>query len=85
MVGRFVPVIDLTQDDEDRNSSLSDFPWQLSARANVASNNSSLVTFSQAEADLELNVESLHPIPSQTGVNPWQLRTLYPLFTYREL
>ena len=55
---------------------MSDIPLQLPASANVASNSSALVTFSQAEGDLMRNVPRLHPRPSQTGVNPWQLQ--YP-------
>ena len=70
--GRFVPTVDLTQQDVDRKSHVSDIPLQLPTSANVASNNSVLVTFSQAEGDLMRNVRSLHPIPSQSGVNPWQ-------------
>ena len=48
MAGRFVPTMDLTQDDEDRNSHVS---LQLAASANVALNNAALVTFSRAEGD----------------------------------
>ena len=61
----------LTQDDETGNAHMSDIPLQLPASANAASN-SVLVTFSHDER----NVPSLHPIPSQTGVQPWQLQ--YP-------
>ena len=42
-----VPTVDLTQEDEDRHSQMSDIPLQLSASANIASNNSALVTLSQ--------------------------------------
>ena len=63
-----------THGDEDRNPQVSDILWLLSASANVASNNSALVTFSQAEGDLMRNVPSLHLTPSQTRVNPWQLQ-----------
>ena len=56
--------------------SMSDIPLQLLASANVASNKCALATFSQAEGCLMRNVPSLHSIPSQTGVNPWQFQ--YP-------
>ena len=62
--------------DEDTHSHMSDTPLQLPTSANVATNNSASVTFSQAEGDFMRNVASLHPIPSQTGVNPWQIQ--YP-------
>ena len=45
---------------------MSDISLQLPS-ANVASNSSALVAFSQAESDLVRNVRCLHPIPSQTG------------------
>ena len=45
--------------------------------ANVSSNNSALVTFSQAGCDSVQNVCSLHLIPNQTGVHPWQRQ--YPV------
>ena len=48
MAGRFVPTMDLTQDDEDKNSHVS---LQLAASANVALNNAALATFSRAEGD----------------------------------
>ena len=67
MSGWFVPTVDLTSDDDDTNCHLSDIPLQLPASANVSSNNSALVMFSQAEGDFLRNVPSLHPIPSQTG------------------
>ena len=60
-------IVDLTQDDEDRSSHISDIPLQLPASANYASKNYALVTASQAESDLMRNAPSLHPIPSQTG------------------
>ena len=63
MAGRFVPMVDLTRDDEDSNSHISDIPLHL-----VASDNSAWVTFSQAEGDLMRNVPSLHLVPTQTGV-----------------
>ena len=59
----------LTHDDEDGISHMSVILWQLPASANAASNNSGLVTFSPAEGDFMRYVPSLHPIPSQTGVN----------------
>ena len=71
MTGRRVPKVDLMQDDEDRNSPMSDIPLLLRASANVASDISALLTFTQAEDDLKRNVQSLRPIPSQTGVNTW--------------
>ena len=36
MAGRFVPTVDLTQDDEDRNSHTSEIQLHLLASANVA-------------------------------------------------
>ena len=66
MAGRFVPMVGFTQDDEGRNSHLSDIPLQLPSSATVAFDDSSSVTF------LMRNVPSLHPIPSRTRVNPWQ-------------
>ena len=42
-------------------------PLWRPASANVAPNNSALVTFSQAEGDPMRNGPSIHPIPSQTG------------------
>ena len=71
MVGRFVPAVDLTHGDEDTNSHMSHIPLQLPASAKASSNNSALVTSSEAEGDLMQNIPSLHPIPSQTRVNPW--------------
>ena len=76
MAGRFVSILACTQDDEDKLSHVSDIPLQLSASAKVASINSASVTFSEAVGDFMRNVPSLHPIPSQTRVNPWQLQ--YP-------
>ena len=46
LAGRLFPIVALTQDDEDGNSHISDTPLQLLPSANVASNNSGLVTFS---------------------------------------
>ena len=66
MSGRFDPMADLTPDNENANSQMSDIPLQLPANANVASNISALVTFSQAEGDPMWNVPSLHAVPSQT-------------------
>ena len=76
VAGRCVPKVDLTRDDEDGNSHISDIPLQLPTSVNAASKTSALETFSQAEGDLMRNVPSLRPIPSQTGINPWQLQ--YP-------
>ena len=45
---RFVPVADLTHDDDDSHSHMSDIPLQLCAGGNAASNNSALVALSQA-------------------------------------
>ena len=80
MFGMFVPIVDFTQNDEDGNSHMSDIPLQLPARANVASDNSALVTISPAEGDLMRNVPSLHPTTSQTGSIPRQLQcpSTYP-------
>ena len=49
MCGRFVTMVDLTHDDEDTNSRLSDIPLQLPAIATVSLTLLQLVTFSQAE------------------------------------
>ena len=49
MAGRFVPMVDFTQDDVDGNAHMSNILLSLPASANVAPNNSALVTFSQAE------------------------------------
>ena len=69
---RFVPMVDLTRDDDDTTSHVSDMPLQLAARAHFPSNSSAVVTFSLAGGDPVQNVQSLQPIPNQTGVNPWQ-------------
>ena len=61
----------LTNVDDDTNSHMSDTLVQLSASANVSSDNSALVTFPQAEGCLMRNALSLHPIPSRTGSNLW--------------
>ena len=70
-------VVDMTHDDDDANSHMSDIPLLLPASANISSNNSAVVTFSQVGSDLLQNVHSLQPIQIQTRVNPWQLR--YPV------
>ena len=49
---RFVPVEDLTHDDDGTNSHMSDIPLQLPASAHFPSNITALVTFSQAWSDL---------------------------------
>ena len=77
MAGRFVPIEDLTRDDEDGNSHVSDIPLRLPASANAASRNSALETFSHAEGDHMRNVPCLHPTPNQTGANPGQLVSRY--------
>ena len=74
---RFVPIVDVTHDDDDTNSHMSDIPLQVPANINIPSNSSAEVTFSQAGSDTVQNVDSIQPIPNQTGVNPWQLQ--YPL------
>ena len=62
----------------DTSSHVSDIPLQLPAGAHVPSNNSALVTFSQAAgSDPVPNVQSLQPIRHQISVNPWQI--LYPV------
>ena len=43
MAGRFVPIVDLTHDDEDENSHMSDIPLQLPEGEGVASKNSASV------------------------------------------
>ena len=74
---RFVSIVGLTHDDVDTNSDVSDISLHFPASANVSSNNSALVTFSQAGCDPVQNVYSLHLIPNQTGVHPWQRQ--YPV------
>ena len=74
MAGKFVSIENLRQDDEDRNCHMADVPLQIPASASVALKNSALVAFSQAEDDFMRIVRSLQPIPSQTGVNPWQFQ-----------
>ena len=37
MAGRFIPIVDLSQNDEEGNSHVSDIPLQLPTSANVAS------------------------------------------------
>ena len=56
MAGRFVPVVDLTHDDEDKYSHMSDIPLQLPASANVPPDDQASVTLSFMR-----NVPSLHP------------------------
>ena len=55
---------------------MSDIPLQVLASANVASNNSALATFSQAEGNFMRNFPSLHPIPSHTRETPGHVQ--YP-------
>ena len=69
----FVPMMDLTHDDDDTKSHMSDVPLQGPASAKFPSNISALVSLSQAGSDPVRNVHSLQTIPNQTGVNPWQL------------
>ena len=73
---RFVPIVNLTHDDDDTHSHLSDIPLQLPASAHFPWNNSAVVTFSQVGSDSVQHVSCLQPIPSQTGGHPWQLQ--YP-------
>ena len=75
MTGRFVLIVDLTQDDD-----MSDIPLQVPASARVVSDDSALVAFSQSEGDVVRKVPTLHPVPSQSGVNHWQLQcpSAYP-------
>ena len=63
MSGRFVAIVDITHDDDEANSHMSDIPLQLLASAHVFIYQFCLVTFSQAEGDLMRNVPSLHPMP----------------------
>ena len=70
---RFVPIGDLTHDDDDANSDMSDIPLQLPASANVWSNNSALVTFSQAGAT---------PCKMFTVSNRCQIRPVWVLGNY---
>ena len=73
--GRFVPIVDLTSKDYDTNSHMSDIPLQLPASAHVASDISGVVAFATS-CNLMWNIPSLHPIPSEIGLNPWQLQYL---------
>ena len=45
MAKRFVPIVDLTHDDEHAHSHMSDVPVRLPVSANAPSNNSALATF----------------------------------------
>ena len=74
LAGRFVPIVDFLHMPTETHSHVSDIPSRLPASAHVSSNKSALVTFSHADGDLMRNVPRLHPIPSQTGFNPWQLQ-----------
>ena len=58
---RFVAMVDLTHDDDDTNSHMSNIPLELPASANMSSNSSALVTFSQAGSAFVQNVHSLQP------------------------
>ena len=69
---RFVPNVDVTHDDDDTNSHMSD-PSQLPASVHFSLNNWALATLSPAGGDSVRNVHSLQPIPNQTGLNLWQL------------
>ena len=42
MSGRFVPLVDFTNEDDETNSHMSDIPLQLFASRNAACNNSAL-------------------------------------------
>ena len=64
MSGRSGPLVDLTHDDKDVNSHMSDIPLQLPASANDSSNTSAWVTFSQADGDPVQDAHSLHPMPN---------------------
>ena len=59
MIGRFVPMVDSTHDDDDTNSHMSDIPLQLPESANVSSN---IISWERP------------PTPNQTGANPWQVQ-----------
>ena len=48
VAGRFVPIVDLTHDDEDANFHMYHIPLQRPASAHVSSDPSACVTFSQA-------------------------------------
>ena len=63
MAGRFVPIMDLRQDDDNGNSHTSDIPLQLFAGANVASVNSASVfdTVSDRGTSLTLIVSPYVP------------------------
>ena len=72
MAGWFVPIVDITHDDQDTTCHMSDIPLQLAAIAHVASHKSASVTFSQAESDPTQNAHSLHSKPTQTRIIPSQ-------------
>ena len=67
----FFPTVGLTISPQDSHMSI---PLQLPTSANLPSNNSALVTLSQAGGDPVHNVHSLESVPNQTGVNPGQLQ-----------
>ena len=61
MARTFFPRMNLTHDDNDTSSRLSDTRCSLTQGPKVASTNCALVAFSQAEGDPIWNVPSLHP------------------------
>ena len=70
---RFFPTVDMTRDDYDTNSHMSDIPFVFSRQCKMFH----LTTLHWyrshvAEGDFMRNVPRLHPIPTQTGVNPSQ-------------
>ena len=68
------PWADLARGDEDGNSHLSDIPLQFPASAKFASDNSALVTLSQAEGPLAECSKSPFDANSDRGVNRLQLQ-----------
>ena len=70
----FVPIVDVTHDDDDAHSHMSDIPLQRPASAHFPLNTSALATLSPARSDAVRNVHGLQPRPNQTGLNPWHLQ-----------
>ena len=64
---RFAPIVDVTHDDDDTKSHMSDILLQLPASVKYPLNNSVLATLSPAGGDPVRNAHSLQPKPNQTG------------------
>ena len=73
---RFVPTVDLTHDDDDTHSRMSDIPLQLPASAHSVEQFCIGNVSHTLGGDPVQNVHNLGPIPNQTRVNPWQFQYL---------